>query len=243
MAIKFYIQSNDYGILQIPVNPPSIQVNKASNNRVVNVIGLGDVTVLRNPRLDEVNFECFFPKSDGIYTGKSYIATPFLLGEPNTYIRNIHNLMEQRKVVKFVVSDLAINMLVTIEKFEYVPEAGDDDIKYVMSLKKYVPHAVKPATIDGEGNVIIQKDLRSDIDFSNKKNLQSGALAVVNGMIYKDDAMSSPLGVFNGAISVIGVTDIMGDDKKYQILNADGKHVGWAEEQALSAINSQIRML
>lgn len=59
MAIKFFVQSSEYGILQIPVNPESIRVRNSSNNRVVNVLGLGDVNVLRNPKLEEYSFECF----------------------------------------------------------------------------------------------------------------------------------------------------------------------------------------
>lgn len=241
MAIKFFVQSNEYGILQIPVNPESIRVRNAGNNRVVNVVGLGDVNVLRNPRLEEYSFECFFPKSNGIYTGKSYIATPFLLGDPNTYIENVKDLMVQRKVVKFVISDLNVNALVTIENFEYVPTAGDDDITYNMTLKKYQIFGVKEARINADGTVTVKSTSREQFNFNNKENFYSGALVAINGTIYTDNDMTSAYGIYSGAIGTIGLTDIMGDTKKYQIVGDNGEHIGWAERQSISAIESQIK--
>lgn len=241
MAIKFFVQSSEYGILQIPVNPESIRVRNSSNNRVVNVLGLGNVNVLRNPKLEEYSFECFFPKSSGIYTGKSYIATPFLLGDPSTYINNIKDLMNQKKVVKFVVSDLDVNALVTIEDFEYVPTAGDDDITYNMTLKKYQTYGIKEATINADGTVTIKSTDREQFNFNNKDNFYSGVLVAINGTIYTDNDMTSLYGIYSGAIGTIGLTDIMGDTKKYQIIDSNGAHIGWAERQVISAVESQFR--
>ena len=39
----------------------------------------------------------------------------------------------------------------------------------------------------------------------------------------------------------IGLTDIMGDTKKYQIIDSNGAHIGWTERQAISAVESQFR--
>ena len=59
MAIKLFMKITNDDVLQLPVNPASVQVTIGSNNQVQNVVGLGDVTIIRNRKQAEYRFDCF----------------------------------------------------------------------------------------------------------------------------------------------------------------------------------------
>ena len=160
MAIKLFMKITNDDVLQLPVNPASVQVTIGSNNQVQNVVGLGDVTIIRNRKQAEYRFDCFFPSFDGLLgfiNTRSYISAPLLKGGPEYYISQIESVRNNRTPVRFIVSDLDINVLVTVESFEYVPEAGTKDIRYSMQLREYVEYGAQLATINDYGTFLLQK--------------------------------------------------------------------------------------
>lgn len=242
MAIKLFMKITNDDVLQLPVNPASVQVTIGSNNQVQNVVGLGDVTIIRNRKQAEYRFDCFFPSSDGLLgfiNTRSYISTPLLKGGPEYYISQIESVRNNRTPVRFIVSDLDINVLVTVESFEYVPEAGTKDIRYSMQLREYVEYGAQLATINDDGTITLQKTQSSNISESivlGSKMSLDNSLIVANGLLYKDEEMGSMSGILSKTTAIVGLTDIMSDDIKYQINSTNGDYMGWIAENAVSEI-------
>lgn len=62
------------------------------------------------------------------------------------------------------------------------------------------------------------------------------SLIVANGLLYKDEEMGSMSGILSKTTAIVGLTDIMSDDIKYQINSTNGDYMGWIAENAVSEI-------
>lgn len=144
----------DYGIylsfnneeegFQIPVNPESYEVIKNGQGKTYDITGLGEINVIKNPKLTGIGFKSEFP-------AQWYPAVVVeRLQEPLFYINLIKKWMESLRPIRFVLtgSTVDINMLVSIEKFNWKESGGAvGDIEYEITFKKYVPYAAKKVLV------------------------------------------------------------------------------------------------
>lgn len=138
MAIRFFFE---YGntLIQLPVNPESIAIKHSGNNRTEEVVKLGEVNIIKDTKLKDCSFNCFFPAT----SIAPYVLTKGKFEQPQFYIDFFNKIRKEKQPCRFIVSDLSINMLVSIENFEYSIEAGDDDVHYTINLKEYRTYAPK----------------------------------------------------------------------------------------------------
>lgn len=144
----------DYGIylsindgaqgFRLPVNPPELKINEQGQGNTYNIIGLGEINVIHEPRLSKISFESFFPAQ----------RYPFVVGNellsPANYVEMITNWMREKQIVRLIMTDgsVDINTLATIEDFPWREVAGAvGDIEYELSLKRYVHYAPKQVQI------------------------------------------------------------------------------------------------
>lgn len=155
----------DYGIylsvsdgsegFRIPVNPPEIEVKEQGQGKTYTIVKLGEINIIKEPKLTEIRFESFFPAQ----------RYPFVVGqtllEPSAYVNLLKKWLDERQVVRFVMtgSTVDINLPVSIEDFTWREKAGAvGDIEYELSLKRYVYHAPKKVVIQQQANkVTVQK--------------------------------------------------------------------------------------
>jgi len=138
-AIYLSVNDGEEGF-RIPVNPPEIEIKGQGQGNTFNIIKLGEINVIKEPKLTEISFESFFPAQ----------RYPFVVGEellePLNYVEMIDEWRSQKKVVRLIVTDgtVDINMLVSIEDFTWREVAGAvGDIEYEMTLKQYRPYGPK----------------------------------------------------------------------------------------------------
>lgn len=133
--------------LQIPVNPPTLDISNSSQNTSVSVSGLGDVTILKEPGAKVFEFSSIFPYESGPYCETNTIPKPW----------DAVNFIEKYKndtPFRFIITNTPINLLVSVEDFKYNEKAGDvGTINYTLKLKEYRP--VQPRQV----NVTIQKQV------------------------------------------------------------------------------------
>lgn len=164
MAIKFFFQY-DQTLFHLPVNPTELTVVIAGNNRTYETVKMGEVNDLRDKRLAEVKIKSFFPVNPNLPWVVSATDT-FNLGgfnvtgnrgvqAPKYYIDLIEKIRDEKAVMKFVVSDLNVNMDVSIENFEYTFQAQDDDVHFTLDLKQSKKSAAKNLipNMDGSNTV------------------------------------------------------------------------------------------
>lgn len=126
--------------LQLPINPPSIDIDSGSQNTSVNVAGLGEVTILQEPGAKVFEFASSFPSTYGPYCETTNIPNPW----------DAVNFIEKYKSntpFRFIITNTPVNMLVSVEDFKYSEKAGDvGTIAYSLKLKEY--RIVKPRQIN-----------------------------------------------------------------------------------------------
>ncbi len=134
MAIRFFFES-DGEVIQLPVNPEQLQIKGQGDNEFLHIVKLGDISILKEPKLQEIQIKCFFPAMAHRYY--PYVLTPDYFQPPPFYIDFFENIREARIPCRFIVSDTVVNKMVSIESFHYTYEAGDEDVFYELNVKEY----------------------------------------------------------------------------------------------------------
>lgn len=137
--ISFFAKYKDR-LIQLPVNPEDITINGTSNNSTVDTVGQGEISNIGFPGLKELTISSFFPKR---YTGELYINTGGQFEEPDFYITFFEDIKKAREPFRLIITDLDINMLVSIESFSNTYAYGTDDVDYELELKEYKEHNIR----------------------------------------------------------------------------------------------------
>lgn len=140
---------------QIPVNPGSIEISDGGKSTSYDVIGIGEINVIKSPALTEYQFSSFFPSLTARQAHSSdnrviKVVDPFVQAElqlaPREYVNYLIKWMASKRPIRFIFTGASfdINVAATIESFEWKEIAGSSgDIEYSLKLKKYVFYAAK----------------------------------------------------------------------------------------------------
>lgn len=102
----------------LPVNPESIQLSNGSENKKIDIEGLGKTTIIRSPALMSFSFTVELPKN-------YYFACNYKnLTEPFRYFETL-NQMKKDGPVRFLATNTPFNLACTIEKLGLSESAGD----------------------------------------------------------------------------------------------------------------------
>ncbi|AJS59850.1 LysM peptidoglycan-binding domain-containing protein [Paenibacillus sp. IHBB 10380] len=135
--------NNHEVFFQIPVLPEEIEIEGAGQGETHDVAGLGEINVIKAPKLKEISFSGVFPAdmSNAIQSGG--------FDGPADFIQRIEDWMNKKRPIRFIyVSDsLQINIPASIEDFNYKEVGGAvGDWEYEISLKEFVFYAAKKVT-------------------------------------------------------------------------------------------------
>lgn len=135
--------NNKQEVIEIPVMPPSIGLTEGGNSKGYNVVGLGDINVIKDAKLTEYQFSSIFP-----FHRYHFVHTEKLLS-PGQYVELINRWIRKRHPIRLIIkSDLYdINTPASIESFEWKENAGTQDIEYSIKLKKYIFYSAKQVKI------------------------------------------------------------------------------------------------
>jgi len=150
--------------MQFPLNPSSIDVSEPGQAQSYDVVGLGEINVIKDRKLPTYSFSGLFPAQrypflsvfDGLNEKEK---AKVVVKQPSEYITLIEKWMGSRMPVRLVVvSDTYdINTAASIESFEWREVAGSTDIEYSIELKKYRFYAARKTEQVTNGNGKVQK--------------------------------------------------------------------------------------
>lgn len=134
---ELWIKSNLTGAkIEIPVNPPKLEVTNGSQNESISVNRLGEVTILQDPTLKEFNFSSFFPAYFSDYDDPLVSSAKQYL--PWSYVKIIEGWKKEGQPVRFIVTGTPINYDCSIEDFSYNEAGGDvGTLNYSITLKQF----------------------------------------------------------------------------------------------------------
>lgn len=160
MAIKFFFVY-DQILIQLPVNPPELEVNAPGNNKTMETINLGEINTLKDKKLTNITISSFFPN---VLNAPWVVASGLLAQPPYYYINLFESIRNKKETLRLVVADLGVNMEVSIEDFKYGFEAQDNDIKFTLSLKQAKRSTGKDLIFNPDGSLSIA----SGFEFTRK---------------------------------------------------------------------------
>lgn len=230
MAIRFFFEFENR-VVQLPVNPEKVTLKSPGNNKTEEIVKLGEINILRDKKLQDLSFECFLP----INSNPPYVLTKGKFEKPNFYIDFFEKIRKSKKPCRFIISDTKINMLVSVENFDYGLVAGDEDTHYGITLKEYRPFSSKivkiklPAKKSEPAKVAPPPPQpRPKTDFS------IGDTVVVNGKYWYTSYGNSPFGTFNNFTGKIS-HKVADKNRKYRyhITTPSGGWRGWVAESQM----------
>ncbi len=154
---------------QLPVNPASIEISDGNKGQTYDVAELGEINVIKNPKLTTYQFSSIFPSPTArrYYAGNKFVdplasgpivsfvnfadVTPQVRVKTNPYVEYLTRWMESKRPIRFVFTGetFDINEAVSIEAFDWKEIAGSSgDIEFTLTLKKYVFYAAQHITVN-----------------------------------------------------------------------------------------------
>lgn len=158
--MEYYIQlsfNNRSEYMFFPVTPESIEFSDSGDGSSFNVSALGEINVIKSPKLREVSFSGIFPADYSPYhlnydAGHPAIQKQFYR-DPYEYVKKIIRWMQTGRPVRlfFFSARYTINMAVSIESFDWKETAGTvGDIQYDIKLKQFIFMPPKSSATQGQ---------------------------------------------------------------------------------------------
>lgn len=225
--IKFFFEWRGH-IVQLPLNPETITITSEGANETKEVISIGQINILRDKKLSNINFDCFLPNENNA----PYIVTSVKFKPPEFYLRFFDAVRKSLKPARFIVTGTRINMLVSIENFTWKLEAGDSDTHYTIALKEFKPFGAKSVEI-------LDDDFADDYveDERPKQGFSIGDTVIVNGPYWHTSYGTPPFGVFKNFRGKL--SHIVADKNRafrFHITTLTGGWRGWVKESQMEHI-------
>lgn len=228
MAIRFFFEYNKK-VIQLPVNPETITVKVAGSNKTEEIVKLGEINLLKERRLISLDIKSFFPaESSG-----PYVLTKGKFKGPAYYRSFFEKVMKDKKPVRFVISDMKVNFLASVESFDWGYKAGDDDMQYTLKLKEYKEYSAKVVTIKTPKQSSTPK-ATSKTKARPKTDFAIGDTVIVNGKYWYTSYGEGPNGTFSNFTGKIShkVAD-KSRKYRYHITTMSGGWRGWVAESQM----------
>lgn len=233
MAFAIFLK---YGgeVVQLPVNPSEFVMPTEGANETAEIVSLGEVTVIKRPKLTDYTISSYFPK----WTNAPYVTAKTGVRTADKYIAFINKIRVDRKPCALIVSDIGLSVLVSIESFEISYVAPSDDTYYTLVLKRYVPFAAKELTVEAKPSAITQKAIAPAPERPNTGGqIAIGSTVIATGVIRYDSYGSKPHGKLNnykGKVSNIVKNPKSGQNYTIHVTSLTGGWLGWMSKSEVT---------
>lgn len=156
------------GVL-LPVTPAKLKVKIKSQNKTVTLIDEGEINILKQPGLTEIQFDAMLPQS----------RYSFANGRPREaeyYLNRFERLKTQKKPFQFIVSRVKggellfdTNIKVALEDYQIGEDAKSDafDLLVTINLKQYRVYGTKLVQVSLEPDGAAKAAVETQRDASN----------------------------------------------------------------------------
>lgn len=227
-------------VVAFPVNPEELRLTKDTGNETTEIVSLGEINMLKNAKLATLQFDSFFPPNKDA----GYVLTKGDFRPPNFYIDFLEKIRRDKKSCRFIVSDTKINMLVSIETFDYGWRAGPlGEVYYTLGVKEYKPYSVKEVKVTDYGpNRPKTKNVNTGVSVKkpapsapSKKSVYEGCTVIVNGQLHRDSYGKGPGQWRRGFKGKINFINKRGSHP-YHVTTMSGGWQGWVLASAVEVV-------
>lgn len=125
----------------LPINPQQLELTEEQLNEKTNLLNIGEVNLLGRRGLIKGPISSFFPSA----------LSPFYRyanREPQEYVQQLQKWKRSGKPIRLIVSDLDLNLMMSIDKLSIRQNEGDQDIYYTLELAEYRKLNVATVQVD-----------------------------------------------------------------------------------------------
>ena len=145
--------------LRFPVHPETINLKQGSSNQSVDIVGLGDVTIMQEKPEAEVSWSSFFPNNP--FPGMQVDNLTW----PEEIKFKIKTWMGSKKPSHLIVTGTKINLYVTIEQFDCSEDGGAiGDLNYTIRFKEYRQPTIRRVKVDTAAETATVSDAKERTD-------------------------------------------------------------------------------
>ena len=135
--------------LMLPVNPLVFDVTSGSKHDSVDIVGLGEITIMQGRPALLISFSSFFPAT---YFSGCKVKNPTA---PLTLVQTIMKWQRSDQPIHLIATEMGIDMYCTIESFPYSESGGDvGTFSYTLTLKEYRSVTVRKVDTS-TGNTVV----------------------------------------------------------------------------------------
>lgn len=128
MQRKFIFKDADKEVI-LPITPPSFSIGKGNNIETINIHALGDVILAGYGTLATIQIDCMLPAKEYPFS--------FSTQEPYSLVDEFSKWIDDKKIIRFVISDTPINIAVLMQSIEYSETDGTNDVYASITLREY----------------------------------------------------------------------------------------------------------
>lgn len=134
--------------LRLPVLPAQFSVVTKQNNKNVNIVNIGDISLIGNRGLKGLSFSSFFPLLEGRHGYERHGRHR----EAYSLTNKIESWKDKGKIVRVLITGTNINAEYLIDEFSYGVSDGSGDVEYSISFSEYV--RPKVSVINGKKSAL-----------------------------------------------------------------------------------------
>lgn len=144
-------------IMQLPIPPPNLTLKVNDKNKVIELLNIGDVNILKDPGLTDINFKILLPGQE-----LPFAVYPNGFKMPEFYLERFEKYKVEKKPIRFIVSRIApwgeplfdTNMLAGMGPYQIEEKAGEVGDVYVdiplKQWKEYKTQVVNIQQVEGK---------------------------------------------------------------------------------------------
>lgn len=136
--------------IKLPIPPENLEIVKAGNNQNEEVVGLGEINIIKFPRLKTFEVSAWFPEEE----------------DPKEYEKFFDLVRDERKPVKFIATRLNYNMLVSVDAFTVDTRSGEEgDLYFTLEFQEWRDYTPQRVAIEtNQGSIIVDRVSRNTED-------------------------------------------------------------------------------
>ena len=229
MDIGFFFNFENQ-VVQLPVNPPKVEVKYGSNNKSAEIVKLGEINLLRDRKLASISFESFFPED----TWFPAIRTLRRFEKPSFYKEFFLKIKDSKQPVRLVITGIDVNMLVSIEDFNYFHQAGDhEDMYFSLTLKEYRPYNIRTIPVNANlSGAALSEPVSISVQnqpTTKPTKITIGSEIILNGTVYQDSYGGGKSAAYLNLKGKVTLINLKGS-YPYHIAGMNGNWIGWTSE-------------
>lgn len=118
--------------LVLPVTPDSFNLTYGNRIETINIHEVGDVNIAGYGALAAPRIDCLFPAHD-----YPFIQPGANTADPYSYVAQLQKWIDDKVVIRFIISDSPVNLKALVEEIEYGEQDGTGDVYAGISLRQY----------------------------------------------------------------------------------------------------------